>query len=409
MFATDMFLPLKGLKMKRVGIVGAGRIARMHAKALQKLGANLIAVSDVIPSAAEKFAGEFNCLAVTDVEALIQLGVDVMIICTPPVGRAAIALPAIEAGIHVFLEKPMAATLLECDKMLEAARKSGVTIGINCQREFLAPVRRIWNAIEEGRFSNPVLATATIYGFRDAGYYDMDAPVYWRGTIAGEHGALGANQAPHHTSMIVSKIPQVSRLASLAANQTLQRAVECEDTLTGIAQCKGGCIVNLFYTNAMKPGRFAGIVLTDENGQTLGVQTDREMFVAQAGANPSGTSVSSQMKFAPILTEWSIEGEEDKLGLWIEEDRNEFLSLEDPNLHYQSLSVSNFLQAIENGSEPRTNGETGRKSVELTVGMYRASAYGTWLDFPIFHDENLPDDGLSLVHRYKGIPYSPKG
>ena len=69
---------------------------------------------------------------------------------------AAEQIRAAEAGVHVLVEKPLAATLADCDAMLAAARKSGVTLGVISQRRFYGPVQRMKAAIDAGKIGRPV-------------------------------------------------------------------------------------------------------------------------------------------------------------------------------------------------------------------------------------------------------------
>src|SRR5262245_64393459 len=96
---------------------------------------------------------------------------DAVIVATPHPLHAAAAVPAAEAGAHVLVEKPLAANLADCDAMLAAARKSGVTVGVVSQRRFYEPVLRMRRAIDAGKIGRPALGVFVMYSWRDPTYY----------------------------------------------------------------------------------------------------------------------------------------------------------------------------------------------------------------------------------------------
>src|SRR6185369_3685799 len=101
-----------------------------------------------------------------------------LVIGTPHPLHAEAAIIAAEAGVHVLVEKPMAASLADCDAMLVAARKSGVTLGVISQRRFFEPVVRMKQVIDAGKIGTPALGVFIQYSWRDAAYYLSDP---WRG------------------------------------------------------------------------------------------------------------------------------------------------------------------------------------------------------------------------------------
>src|SRR5437762_8469120 len=104
--------------------------------------------------------------------------VDAVIIGTPHPMHAEPAIRALEAGVHVLVEKPMAASLADSDAMLAASQKSGATLGVISQRRFLPPVQRMRKAIDAGKIGEPALGVFIQYSWREAAYYQSDS---WRG------------------------------------------------------------------------------------------------------------------------------------------------------------------------------------------------------------------------------------
>jgi predicted dehydrogenase len=107
----------------RVGIVGAGFMARVHARAARVAGAAVVGVVASAPERAGAVAAEFRAeRPVPDVAALLDASPDVVHVCTPNHLHARGTLDALAAGAHVICEKPLAVSAAEADGMLEAAR-----------------------------------------------------------------------------------------------------------------------------------------------------------------------------------------------------------------------------------------------------------------------------------------------
>jgi predicted dehydrogenase len=150
----------------RTGLVGCGKVGQIHAAALRSLPeADFVAVCDASAERAQVFAGCYGTRAYADVEALLNKErLEAVLIGTPHPLHAVPAIRAAEAGVHVLVEKPMAASLADCDAMLASARKHGVRLGVISQRRFYEPVQRMKTAIAEGKIGRPWAFSPCIAG-----------------------------------------------------------------------------------------------------------------------------------------------------------------------------------------------------------------------------------------------------
>ena len=98
---------------------------------------------------------------------LSESRVDVLCIATPHPLHAGAAIAAAQAGAHVLVEKPLAASLADCDAMLAAARLHKTKLGVISQRRWYEPVLRMKDAIDAGKIGRPVLGAFTMYSWRD--------------------------------------------------------------------------------------------------------------------------------------------------------------------------------------------------------------------------------------------------
>src|ERR1035438_5165341 len=148
----------------RTALVGCGKVGHLHAAALKTLPeSELVAVCARSPEKAVSFAAKYGVAAFTSVDEMISRAkVQAICICTPHPEHAAPTIAAAKAGVHVLVEKPLAASLADCDAMLEAAKASNTTISTVCQRRFYPPCHRIHEAIQNGPLGKPALGVATI-------------------------------------------------------------------------------------------------------------------------------------------------------------------------------------------------------------------------------------------------------
>src|ERR1035441_3110342 len=152
----------------RTAIVGCGKVAHLHAAALAELPeAQFVAVTDAVFERAGEFAARYGVRAYTDLQSLIAgSGVEAVIVCTPHPAHRAPAVRAAEAGVHVLVEKPLAASLADCDAMIEAAARHRVKLGVVSQRRFFEPVARMKAAIDAGKLGAPALDRKSVVSER---------------------------------------------------------------------------------------------------------------------------------------------------------------------------------------------------------------------------------------------------
>ncbi|MGQ9599851.1 MAG: inositol 2-dehydrogenase [Anaerolineae bacterium] len=154
--------------MKRkinVGVIGTGRIGRLHAENLQYRipEANLVAVSDVIMEAAEKVASELGVRAVyADPRYILDdKDIEAVLICSSTDAHAPLIEQAAEAGKQIFCEKPIALDLAAIDRALATVDRAGVKLQIGFNRRFDPNFRRIQEAVATGRIGTPHLLRIT--------------------------------------------------------------------------------------------------------------------------------------------------------------------------------------------------------------------------------------------------------
>jgi myo-inositol 2-dehydrogenase/D-chiro-inositol 1-dehydrogenase len=145
--------------MLRVGLIGVGRIGRMHAELLARrvAGATLAAVSDVRAGAAAAVAAELGAPALGVDELLADADVDAVAICTSTDTHAELIVAAARAGKAIFCEKPVSLDLAELDRALAAVEAAAVPFQIGFNRRFDPAHQAVRDAVAAGDVGAPQL------------------------------------------------------------------------------------------------------------------------------------------------------------------------------------------------------------------------------------------------------------
>lgn len=242
-------------------LLGCGRIAPKHVEALTSgavPGARLVAVCDENLARAEAiaaknpgvraFADRFQMMETMGSE------IDVVSILTPSGLHAQHTVDLAKFGKHLVVEKPMALTLQDADRMIAACDAAGVRLFVVKQNRYNLPVIKMREALEEGRFGKLVLGTVRVRWCRKQAYYDQDT---WRGTWAYDGGVF-ANQASHHVDLLQWMMGDVESV--FAKTSTALVNIETEDTGVVILRFKNGALGVIEATTATRPKDLEGSI-----------------------------------------------------------------------------------------------------------------------------------------------------
>lgn len=145
----------------RVALIGAGRIGTFHGTSLARRipDCELVAIADPRPGAAQRLADSLGCAhATTDTaELMADVAVDAVVIAASATTHAELVVDAASAGKAVFCEKPMAMTLSDAERVIEAARAAGVPLQVGFNRRFAADFRAAHDVIASGGIGTPQL------------------------------------------------------------------------------------------------------------------------------------------------------------------------------------------------------------------------------------------------------------
>ena len=186
-----------------VAVIGLGDISAVH---LAAISANprtkLVAVCDTDPGRAERAAESWGVRSFHDHRTLLQAArPDVVHITTPHAQHVPVALDAIGAGVHVLTEKPVAHTVADAERLVEAARNASVKVGVVLQNRYNATSRAIRAIVDSGELGPLVGGRGQVWWSRPPAYYQA-AP--WRGTLVGQRWRSADQPGdPHAGSAVV--------------------------------------------------------------------------------------------------------------------------------------------------------------------------------------------------------------
>ncbi len=355
----------------RTALVGCGKVGGIHAQALRELPeSEFVAVCDSDPARAAAFAARYGTRAYTDIDALLgEARPQALLVCTPHPLHAGPVVRAAAAGVHALVEKPLAATLVDCDRMLEAARRAGTKLGVISQRRFYEPVQRMKAAIEAGKIGRPVLGVFSMFSWRDEAYYRSDP---WRGKWETEGGGVLVNQSPHMLDLLQWFMGDIEEISGCWANLN-HPYIEVEDTALAMIRFAGGGLGSVAASLSQRPGIYTKVHVHGSNGASVGVETDRgATFIAGV----------SQVAEPPLNDLWTVPGEESMLAAFQAEDRARFQEV-NPTTHYHAVQIQDFLRAILEDRQPLVTGQDGRTVVAMFTAIYRSNQERRPIRFPL--------------------------
>lgn len=354
-----------------VAILGCSKIAHLHAKALLQIPMlNFKAVWSRTPESAHTFAETYKVKSYASIAQMVkEQDIRMAIVCSAHPYHAHPAIEAMEAGAHVLIEKPLASTLQDCDRIIEASRSTGRIGGVISQRRWYEPVQRLKKAINEGKIGTPALGIVQMMGWRDRSYYESDA---WRGSWKMEGGGVLVNQAPHSLDLLQWLMGDIDEVFGYWTNVN-HPYIEVEDTALALIRFKNGGIGNILVSNSQKPGLYSKVHVHGSNGASIGAQTEGgSMFL------PGKTAI----KDAPRLDLWTVPGEDHLMVEWNKLDSEAFHSVDSMTWYFKQ-QLEDFADAVIYHRAPLVTLEEGRKTVELFTAIYRSQRDGIPVKFPL--------------------------
>ena len=333
----------------KVGIVGWGTIADIHARAIVE--ARNCELTSVYTSNKEKekeIEEKYDVNVYNNYEKLLKSDVDIVSICTPSGTHLNFGKEAAKCGKHVVVEKPIEVTIKKAKELIEVCRENEVKLGVILQNRYLSSVQKIKKIIKEDKLGKIFHASAYIKWWRSQEYYDSSQ---WRGTYELDGGGTLMNQSIHTVDLLVYLTGKPVSVASLMGTFRHDR-IEVEDSVVAIVKFENGAIGSIEASTSIQPAQPRKIEIHGEKG-TVVLEGD-EAIIHIEGIEETGKAVQSDSGADSPLA-----------GFKIEPHKKQF---------------EEIAQAIIENREPEVNGVVAMESLAMVEAIYKSGREGRFID-----------------------------
>lgn len=325
------------------GIIGCGFIAKKHAQAIENIpSAKLVAVCDRVPETMEYYSSTYGSKTYTDsMDMLKDKDIDIVCICTPSGLHAEIAEQVATAKKHIVLEKPIAMTIDETDRIINATKSNDVKLTIVHPNRFRTAVQETKKILDNNLLGEISHANCLVNWNRGQEYYDQ-AP--WRGTKTHDGGVL-MNQAIHNLDLLLWFMGKPTEIFSMEA--TRLRDIEAEDVSTGVIRFENGALANVQASTTVYPKNFEeSITIFGEKG-TIKIGGQNALYFEKLEVENLSESATKEI---------------------INKVKNDPLGT--PG--HQRI-IEEFIYSIENNLEPSVTGKDGKNVLKLVLAFYKSA------------------------------------
>ncbi len=344
----------------RFGLVGAGAIAASHITAITGTeGAELAAICEKNEQRIEQLKKEFSVPFFTDIEQMLSEGlVDAVDITTPSGMHLDPALKAIDAGVHVLVEKPMEITTERIDRMIKAAENSNVKLGCVFQARFKEFTTRTKNLLDRGILGDIYSGSAYCKLYRTQEYYDSGG---WRGTWEIDGGGALMNQGIHTVDFLLWNMGNAEEVIAVTESRG-RRNVEVETLALALLKFKNGAKGVLEGTTLAYPGLPEHVEIFGSRGTiTFGVD---EIYRFEL-IDPTPEEEKARDEILAAQKQAKAQSVKVK-----KEDVGTVVTSADQG---HTPVIGDFAEAIRTDRDPFIPGREARKSVELITSIYKSA------------------------------------
>lgn len=345
----------------KYALIGCGRIAVNHIKAVSNNGLELVAVCDIDPAkfnimfekaGCGEFSGTERC---TDYVSMLDAHPEIELvgIATESGKHAEIALECISRGVNVIIEKPMAMSMEDADKIIAMAEDKGVKVAACHQNRFNRAIQKLRGAVEQGRFGKLSHGSINVRWNRGRSYYEQAS---WRGTWEQDGGTL-MNQCIHGIDLLRWMLGDEVEEVYGATRQRFHDYLEAEDVGVAVLKFKNGAVGTVEGTSNVYPKNLE---------ETLYV------FGENGTVKVGGTSANNI-----DVWEFADETEADAEAKGLQEVTSNVYG----NGH--TALYADMVDAIENDRAPYVDAAAGRNALEIVLAIYKSQKTGEPVKLPL--------------------------
>lgn len=345
----------------KYAIIGCGRIATNHIKAVINNELEFVAACDLLPEAMETLLAKHglekdaSIERYTDYKIMLEEHpeIDIVAIATDSGVHAEIALYCIDHGFNVIVEKPMTMSMDDAEKIIKLSEEKGVKVSVCHQNRFNVAIQEMRTALEAGRFGRISHGSINVRWNRGKQYYDQAA---WRGKWASDGGCL-FNQCIHGIDLLRWMMGDEVEEVYGVTKQQFHDYLECEDIGMAVVKFKNGAV-----------GTIEGTV----NVYPKNLEETLYLFGETGTVKIGGTSTNN-------IDVWDFADENEG------DTKNKGLQEETSNVYgngHTSL-YADVIDAIKNDRKPYIDAVAGRNAVEMILAIYQSAATGKPVKLPL--------------------------
>lgn len=335
-------------------IIGCGRVAPNHVMGVRSADEEIIACCDIDPNTLETFANEYSITGkFTDYKELLKLDeITSISVCTDHASHARIAIDALNAGKNVIVEKPMALSIEDGEKMIETAKKNNKILMVISQHRYDPLVREIIKLINRNTFGRINMINGTLNSYKDKEYYSES---FWRGKLDKEGGSTLINQAIHTLDLMVWIMDKPVEILAKKATLKFKDIIETEDTISALLRFKNGALGTISSTNTSVKFWDSKIEIVGSKGN-ISFKTGFPFYIIELELEDK----PKQSEVKSLLDDISSRKEEPP-----------------PTQDYYGIShkyqIKNFIESIKGNSTLEMNPIEGLRTLGVVLDIYSAA------------------------------------
>ncbi len=343
--------------MFRVGIIGAGYIARRHIAAFQSLpGCEVAVIADISREAAEKLAEEFGVKGVcTDYRDILNdASIDAITICTPTFTHKEIVLAAIQSNKHIFCEKPVAMNAAEVREMKAALEGTSKVFQFGMVRRYSSEISWLKQYIDSGKMGKIICAEAVRIN-------KMQGKKGWFANRSLGGGVL-KDEAIHHIDELLYLMGYPKILSVSAFESRINNELPSKMIATAASNNDTEDVIKAFVTL--------------DNGANLVIRTSSVLLTKKTGVY----SEINGEKAGAIAAPWGTEHKLELVEVTEDYTLNEYAP-ELPDVNAMNAQMAHFVDCCQNNTECITKIDEAIALTELLDAMYESAATGKVVTF----------------------------
>ena len=331
----------------KFAVVGCGHIGRRHLHVIDAdPDAELLAFCDVDREKLRHFAEKFpHAKPYTDYERMLhETEADIVAVCTPHGLHSIQSIQAAYAGKHILVEKPMALTGIESERMIHAAHENGVKLYVVKQNRYNQPVRLVKRALDEGRLGRVFMVQCNVIWNRHDAYYEQSP---WRGNRFLEGGAL-QTQVSHFLDLMAWWFGELTQAKTIM--DTLNHDIQIEDCGVSALRFERGTIGSLLWTTCAYRQNYEGSIT----------------LVAERGTVKIGGKYLNEIEY------WDVQDYPQPTDLPMDDLPNLYGTYQGSSSNHHKL-VHDLIEQLIERREGVVEGEEGLKTIRAIETIYSAA------------------------------------